>query len=265
MIIAAVAVLVGVFYAATGRGGELAYEHADHAPLDLGPVAATDVAMLRPPTALWGYNMQVTDEALETIARAMRDRDVTIAYLRQQLAGGGSDQALPADVALTPPTRPEFSLAAQTAEIPAASQTALAAEFPLPVRTASAPQVQPSSAGHEQPPGPKHARPTQRWTFRDPAAPDAPAAETPVRDTPVPAAPAADAPAMDTPAPDTPAPFDSDTPAAVEPAAVESAAEPASADSSEPAAPATSANSDAAESPGTHADDALAQAEEESW
>ena len=85
MILVAVAILVGVFVAATGRGGELAYEQADHAPLDLDPVSATDVAMLRPPTALWGYNMQVTDEALEQIARALRDRDVTIAYLQQRL------------------------------------------------------------------------------------------------------------------------------------------------------------------------------------
>jgi hypothetical protein len=84
-LIAIVAVLVGVFFAATGRGGELAIEHADHAPLDLGPVSAADIALLRPPTTAWGYNMQVTDEALDHIARAMRDRDVTIARLRQQL------------------------------------------------------------------------------------------------------------------------------------------------------------------------------------
>ncbi|MGH3201940.1 MAG: hypothetical protein ACRDOA_04175 [Streptosporangiaceae bacterium] len=86
MILVAVAILVGVFLVATGRGGELAYEHADHAPLDLGPVSATDVALLRPPTALWGYNMHVTDEALEQIAQAIRDRDVTIAFLQQRLA-----------------------------------------------------------------------------------------------------------------------------------------------------------------------------------
>jgi hypothetical protein len=86
MILVAVAILVGVFFVATGRGGELAYEHADHAPLDLGPVSATDVVLLRPPTALWGYNMQVTDEALERIAQAIRDRDVTIAFLQQRLA-----------------------------------------------------------------------------------------------------------------------------------------------------------------------------------
>ena len=80
------AVLVGIYFAATGRGGEMAYEHADHAPLDLGPVSAADIALLRPPTAMWGYNMQVTDEALDRIARAMRERDVTIAYLQEQLA-----------------------------------------------------------------------------------------------------------------------------------------------------------------------------------
>jgi hypothetical protein len=86
MILVAVAILVGVFVVATGRGGELAYERADSAPLDLGPVSATDVVLLRPPTALWGYNMQVTDEALEHIAQAIRDRDVTIAFLQQRLA-----------------------------------------------------------------------------------------------------------------------------------------------------------------------------------
>ena len=85
-LIAIAAVLVGIYFAATGRGGELAYEHADYAPLDLGPVSAADIALLRPPTAMWGYNMQVTDEALDRIARAMRERDVTIAYLQEQLA-----------------------------------------------------------------------------------------------------------------------------------------------------------------------------------
>ena len=92
-LIAIVVVLVGIFFAATGRGGQLAYEPADHAPLDLGPVSAADIALLRPPTAMWGYNMQVTDAALDQISRAMRERDVTIAYLQEQitsLARGGT-------------------------------------------------------------------------------------------------------------------------------------------------------------------------------
>ena len=96
MILVAVAILVGVFFVATGRGGELAYEQADHAPLDMGQVSASDVALLRPPTALWGYNMQVTDEALEKVAQAIRDRDVTIAYLQQRVA----DLTAPADPVL---------------------------------------------------------------------------------------------------------------------------------------------------------------------
>jgi hypothetical protein len=84
--LAVIAVLVAVFFAATGRGGELSREHVDYAPLELGSVSAADVALLRPPTAMWGYNVEVTDEALDRIARAIRDRDLTIAYLQQQLA-----------------------------------------------------------------------------------------------------------------------------------------------------------------------------------
>ena len=109
MILVAVAILVGVFFVATGRGGELAYEQADHAPLDLGPVSATDVALLRPPTALWGYNMQVTDEALEKIAQAIRDRDVTIAFLQQRLADVTTQTApgrQPAEPSSGPPAGP---------------------------------------------------------------------------------------------------------------------------------------------------------------
>jgi hypothetical protein len=86
MVIAVLAVLVAIFFAATGRGGELSREHVDYAPLELGSVSAADIALLRPPTALWGYNVDVTDEALDRIARAVRDRDLTIAYLQQQLA-----------------------------------------------------------------------------------------------------------------------------------------------------------------------------------
>ncbi len=105
-VIAVLAVLVGVFFAATGRGGELAYEQTDHAPLDLGPVSAPDIALLRPPTALWGYNMQVTDEALDHIARAVRDRDITIAYLQEELASR-EPRDLDAPYGSNPPTRPD--------------------------------------------------------------------------------------------------------------------------------------------------------------
>ncbi len=86
ILLAAAAILAGVVIVALGRGGEMASFSADHAPLDLGSLAATDVVLLRPPTSIWGYNIQVTDDALSGIARAMSERDTEIAVLRQQLA-----------------------------------------------------------------------------------------------------------------------------------------------------------------------------------
>jgi hypothetical protein len=85
MLVAAVIILAGVVVVASGRGGEIAPEYPDYPPIDLGPVTAADVALLRPPSAAWGYNMRVTDEALETIARAVTERDIKIAELQQQV------------------------------------------------------------------------------------------------------------------------------------------------------------------------------------
>ena len=107
MVLAVLAVLVAIFFAATGRGGELSREHVDYAPLELGSVSAADVALMRPPTALWGYNVDVTDEALDRIARAVRDRDLTIAYLQQQLAARDLSSAETAPGLAAPSTRPE--------------------------------------------------------------------------------------------------------------------------------------------------------------
>jgi hypothetical protein len=84
IVIAIVAVLAAVVLVASGRWGEMpATERSDYAPLELGPVSATDVVLHRPPTALWGYNQQATDEALERIAESIRDRDVRIVALEQ--------------------------------------------------------------------------------------------------------------------------------------------------------------------------------------
>jgi hypothetical protein len=116
MLVAAVVILAGVVVVASGRGGELAATEPDYPPIDLGPVTSADVALLRPPSAAWGYNMRVTDEALEVIAQAVTERDVQIAALEQevsdlrdQLNGGGP--AAPAGSTATAPgapiTRPE--------------------------------------------------------------------------------------------------------------------------------------------------------------
>ena len=83
MVVLIVVVLAVVTLAATGRLGELSVERTDYRKLELGPVSATDVALLRPPMALWGYDMHATDEALDQIAASVRDRDVRIVALEQ--------------------------------------------------------------------------------------------------------------------------------------------------------------------------------------
>jgi hypothetical protein len=86
LLAAAVVIVVGIIVVGIGRGGELAQAPADIRPLDTHIVTAADVALLRPPTALWGYDMRATDEALNMVARTVTERDVEIATLRRQLA-----------------------------------------------------------------------------------------------------------------------------------------------------------------------------------
>ena len=83
MWIIVVVVVAGAVLVARGHGGELSVERNDYLELGLGPVSATDIALLQPPMALWGYNMQATDEALDRIAASIRDRDVRIVALEQ--------------------------------------------------------------------------------------------------------------------------------------------------------------------------------------
>ncbi len=84
LLLAGVIILAGVVSVAMGRGGEMAEFAMDYPPPDV--VTAADVSMLRPPSSLWGYNAQLTDEALSQIAQVISERDVEIAVLRQQLA-----------------------------------------------------------------------------------------------------------------------------------------------------------------------------------
>jgi hypothetical protein len=93
ILIAAIVVIAVVVFLAMGRGGGLSAERSDYLPLDLGPVSATDVALLRPPSGLWGYNMQATDEAMDQIAESIRDRDVRIVALEQLVTDLSRDHA----------------------------------------------------------------------------------------------------------------------------------------------------------------------------
>lgn len=83
LILSVVAVVAVTVFTAVGRGGQMSVERTDHVPLELGPVSATDIVLLRPPTALWGYSVQATDDALERIAESIRERDVRIVALEQ--------------------------------------------------------------------------------------------------------------------------------------------------------------------------------------
>ena len=98
LFLAAVGILGCVVLVALGMGGEMAAFPSDSAPLRMDEVTAADVALLRPPLALWGYNVPATEEALGVIARAVTARDTEIATLRQELAdmrarGGAGDSA----------------------------------------------------------------------------------------------------------------------------------------------------------------------------
>ncbi len=120
ILIGILAVLGGIVFVAVGRGGELTPEPPDYAPLDMGPVSATDVVLMRPPTALWGYNVQVTDDALERIAAAIRERDVRIVALEQRLADLTGDE----HYAPVPPPARHARRAAATAVAWAPPETA---------------------------------------------------------------------------------------------------------------------------------------------
>jgi hypothetical protein len=104
LLIAAAVILAGVVVAAIGRGGELARFPADVRPFEAEIVTAADVVLLRPPSALFGYNRQVSDDVLSAIARTITQRDVEIATLRRQLAElQAPAQAPPAPSAWDPP------------------------------------------------------------------------------------------------------------------------------------------------------------------
>jgi hypothetical protein len=92
LVVVAVAMLVGMIVVAMGRGGEMASFAADVRPVDADIETAADVALLRPPVALWGYDKRSTDEALNLVAQTVTERDVEIEMLRRQIADMQSAQ-----------------------------------------------------------------------------------------------------------------------------------------------------------------------------
>ncbi|HEX2314864.1 MAG TPA: hypothetical protein VHJ17_14070 [Thermomonospora sp.] len=89
LVLAGLAVVAAVVVLAMGRGGELTEVHADHPPLQMPTgrrLTGADVALLHLPHALWGYQTEVTDEALHRLAYALSERDARVAALEEQVA-----------------------------------------------------------------------------------------------------------------------------------------------------------------------------------
>ncbi len=93
LLVAAAVILVGMIVVGMGRGGEMAEFGPDVRPVDADIETAADVALLRPPGALWGYDKRSTDEALNLVARTVTERDVEIATLRRQIADMQAERA----------------------------------------------------------------------------------------------------------------------------------------------------------------------------
>ena len=86
LLAAAIAILVGVVAVAMGRGGEIAATQRDLPVLTPRIRSATDVARLRLPIGLLGYQEQATDEALDAAARLIAEQEAEIARLREEVS-----------------------------------------------------------------------------------------------------------------------------------------------------------------------------------
>ena len=190
MVLLAVAavILIGVIAVAVGRGGELDPAEADYRPVDLDEVTSTDVALMRPPTALFGYHREATDAAFGQIARAISEREVEIATLRRQLAeqlpvrtspalradpGLRADPALRADPGLRPepPPGPGFGAG------PRPDATGPMTKAGLPAR----PPTRPPARLPAEPPAP----PAAGTLWQAPQHPQAQAPASPLPSRPV--------------------------------------------------------------------------------
>lgn len=97
LLLAAVAILGGVVVVAMGEGGEQAPGRRDLPPLPARLTTADDVARLRLPISLLGYQEQATADALRMLAIRLAERDAEIARLRADVAGAaGAAEAQPA-------------------------------------------------------------------------------------------------------------------------------------------------------------------------
>jgi hypothetical protein len=165
LLVAAAAILGGVVLAALGRAGEMATFAGDTAPIELDEVSATDVALLRPPMSLWGYNAQATEDALRVIARSVTARDVEIATLRRELADlrGRRDGVRAAGTGGRPTVPAGPTVPASPGDPVSPADPASAASPASPASPAGPPAGQPRRADPPAPPADEEHRAGPPW------------------------------------------------------------------------------------------------------
>ena len=93
LLLAAAAILGGVVAVAMGYGGELGLFRRDLPEYRFRLRSPDDVAALRLPIALLGYQERATGDALRQIARLLSERDAEIARLRDEVRLLSAEQA----------------------------------------------------------------------------------------------------------------------------------------------------------------------------
>jgi hypothetical protein len=130
------------------------------------------VALLRPPAALWGYDMRSTDEALNMVARTVTERDVEIAILRRQIADLEAVAKEPGVPAKAPPPAKQ--------QAPAKPQ----AHARPPVKGVSGPLPSPFQLGAGAGAGRPAGEPPSWSAWQRPGASPSPAPEQPPAEEP---------------------------------------------------------------------------------
>jgi len=92
LLAAAVAILAGVVAVAMGWGGELAISRRDLPVIPPRLRTASDVARLRLPLGLFGYQAESADEVLQVLAGRLAERDAEIARLREEVQWLGTQR-----------------------------------------------------------------------------------------------------------------------------------------------------------------------------
>jgi hypothetical protein len=118
LLTAAVAILAGVVAVAMGWGGELAMSRRDLPAIPPRIRTASDVARLRLPLGLFGYQAESADEAIQILAGRLAERDAEIARLREEMQWLGAQRNGGASGAVPPATAEPVIAAQPQAEPP---------------------------------------------------------------------------------------------------------------------------------------------------